>query len=140
VIFSIENIETIYKKIDYKKNSFWDQESRPLKKINFKLIDCTHTYINVAIWNEQAETFRNDFKKGDIILVDNAELSDYGGRSLSVKKSFSEFFIISLCRLILNYKNENLSMKMDQLVRMDAKNLNINNKYKKIYLVICKNN
>jgi len=58
------------------------------------LIDYTQTYINVAIWNEQAETFRNDFKKGDIILVDNAELSDYGGRSLSVKKSFSEYLII----------------------------------------------
>jgi len=27
-------------------------------------------------------------------LVDNAELSDYGGRSLSVKKSLSEFFKI----------------------------------------------
>jgi hypothetical protein len=55
VIFSIENIETIYKKIDFKKNSVWDQESRPLKKINFKLIDYTQTYINVAIWNEQEE-------------------------------------------------------------------------------------
>ena len=29
-------------------------------------------------------------------MVDNAELSDYGGRSLSVKKSFSEFFKIDL--------------------------------------------
>jgi len=102
-------------------------------------------------------------------LVDNAELSDYGGRSLSVKKSFSEFFKIDLNSEEANNKrikelnkwwystgknledNKSLSINSqlqkrkfidenDQLVRMDAKNLNINNKYKKIYLVICKNN
>lgn len=55
-------------------------KTTPLR--NFKIVDTTNLIVNVAVWGDEAEQFNKT--KGSIVVLNNVQLTNYGGISLSV--------------------------------------------------------
>jgi hypothetical protein len=55
-------------------------KTTPLR--NFKIVGPTNSIINVAVWGDEAEQF--NIIKGSIVVLNNVQLTNYGGISLSV--------------------------------------------------------
>ncbi len=52
---------------------------------NLKIVDVSKTIINVAIWGDEAEQFK--LPVGSILVLNNVQLTNYGGISLSVLRA-----------------------------------------------------
>lgn len=71
IIESIDELREITKK-----------NGEPLALRNFFLIEQSGYFVKVALWGDEATSF--NYKKGDILFIENAKISSYGGLSLNI--------------------------------------------------------
>ena len=71
IIESIDELREITKK-----------NGEPLALRNFFLIEQSGYFVKVALWGDEATSFK--YKKGDILFIENAKISSYGGLSLNI--------------------------------------------------------
>lgn len=56
------------------------------------ILDESSVSISITLWGEMCEK-NNNFKKGDILAVKGARVSDFGGKSLNAAEDHATLFL-----------------------------------------------